>query len=163
VHNLLAWEEHLPHLLDMKAARRLRYVGISTSEGRRHEEVERIMATRPIDFVQVTYNVQDREVERRILPLAQERGIAVLVNRPFRQGALTREVERHPLPAFAGEIGAGTWAQLLLKFIIAHPTVTCVIPATTRPEHAAENVAAATGPLPDEAMRQRIAAHVERL
>jgi diketogulonate reductase-like aldo/keto reductase len=163
VHNLLAWEEHLPHLLDMKADRRLRYVGISTSEGRRHEEVERIMATRPIDFVQVTYNVQDREVERRILPLAEERGIAVLVNRPFRQGALTREVERHPLPAFAGEIGAATWAQLLLKFVIAHPAVTCVIPATTRPEHAAENVAAATGALPDEAMRQRIAAHVERL
>jgi diketogulonate reductase-like aldo/keto reductase len=163
VHNLLAWEEHLPRLLEMKASARVRYVGVTTSEGRRHDEIERIMATRPIDFVQVSYNARDREVERRILPLAQEQGIAVLVNRPFRQGALTREVERHPLPAFAAEIGAATWAQLLLKFVISHPAVTCVIPATTRPEHARENVTAATGDLPDEAMRQRIVEHVERL
>jgi diketogulonate reductase-like aldo/keto reductase len=163
VHNLLAWEDHLPRLLAMKAAEKVRYVGITTSEGRRHDEVEQIMATRPIDFVQVTYNALDREVEQRILPLAQERGIAVLINRPFRQGALTREVKRHSLPAFAGELGAATWAQLLLKFIIAHPAVTCVIPATTRPDHAAENLAAATGPMPDETMRRRIAAHVERL
>ena len=163
VHNLLAWEEHLPRLLDMKAAGRLRYVGITTSEGRRHEEIVQIMATRPIDFVQVSYNVLDREVERRILPLAGEKGIAVLVNRPFRQGALTRELEPHPLPAFAGEMGAATWAQLLLKFIISHPAVTCVIPATTRPAHAVENVAAATGELPDESLRQRLVEHVERL
>jgi diketogulonate reductase-like aldo/keto reductase len=163
VHNLLAWEEHLPRLLEMKAAGRLRYVGITTSEGRRHEEIEEIRATRPIDFVQVSYNVLDREVEGRILPLARDEGIAVLINRPFRQGALLREVERHPLPAFAAEIGAVTWAQLLLKFIISDPAVTCVIPATTRPAHAAENVAAATGELPDEAMRKRIVDHVERL
>jgi diketogulonate reductase-like aldo/keto reductase len=163
VHNLLAWEEHLPRLLEMKAAGRVRYVGITTSEGRRHEEIERIMASRPIDFVQVSYNVLDREVERRILPLARERGVGVIVNRPFRQGALTRRVEREPLPPFAAEIGATTWAQLLLKFVIAHPAVTCVIPATTRPEHAMENVAAAVGELPDNAMRERIAAHVERL
>jgi diketogulonate reductase-like aldo/keto reductase len=163
VHNLLAWEEHLPRLLDLKAAGRVRYVGITTSEGRRHDEIERVMATRPIDFVQVSYNALDREVERRILPLARERGIAVLVNRPFRQGALTREVERRPLPPFAGDVGATTWAQLLLKFIIAHPAVTCVIPATTRPEHAAENVAAGGGELPDEALRKRIAEHVEQL
>jgi diketogulonate reductase-like aldo/keto reductase len=163
VHNLLAWEEHLPRLLDMKAGGRVRYIGITTSEGRRHEEMEQIMATRPIDFVQVSYNALDREVERRILPLAQEQGIAVLINRPFRQGALTRQVERHPLPGFAAEIGAATWGQLLLKFIISHPAVTCVIPATTKPEHARENLAAATGELPDETMRQRIVEHVERL
>jgi len=163
VHNLLAWEEHLPRLLDMKAGGSLRYVGITTSEGRRHEEIEEILATRPIDFVQVTYNVLDREVEERILPLAREKGIAVLINRPFRQGALTRDLEAHPLPPFAAEIGAATWAQLLLKFIISHPAVTCVIPATTKPAHAAENVAAATGPLPDEAMRGRIVQYVERL
>jgi diketogulonate reductase-like aldo/keto reductase len=163
VHNLLAWEDHLPRLLEMKAAGRVRYVGITTSEGRRHDEIEGIMATRPIDFVQVTYNVLDREVEQRILPLARDRGIAVLINRPFRQGALTRDVERHPLPALAAEVGAATWAQLLLKFIISHPAVTCVIPATTRPEHAAENMRAATGVLPDDGMRRRIALHVERL
>ena len=163
VHNLLAWEEHLPRLLELKAAGRVRYVGITTSEGRRHGEVEEIMATRPIDFVQVSYNVLDREVERRILPLAREQGIAVLINRPFRQGALTREVERHPLPPFARELGAATWAQLLLKFVLAHPAVTCVIPATTKPEHAVENLAAAAGELPDDTMRRRIVEHVERL
>ncbi len=163
VHNLLAWEEHLPRLLDMKAEGRVRYVGVTTSEGRRHDEIEEILATRPIDFVQVSYNVLDREVERRILPLAREKGIAVLSNRPFRQGALTRDVERHPLPALAAEVGAGSWAQLLLKYVISHPAVTCVIPATTQPAHAAENVGAATGELPDEAMRRRIVDLVERL
>jgi len=114
VHNLLAWEEHLPTLLAMKEEGRLRYVGITTSEGRRHDEVERIMAAQPLDFVQVTYNALDREVEDRILPLAQDRGIAVIVNRPFRQGALIRDVERHRLPPWASEIGAANWAQLLL-------------------------------------------------
>jgi diketogulonate reductase-like aldo/keto reductase len=163
VHNLLSWEEHLPTLLAMKAAGRVRYVGISTSEGRRHEELERIMAARPIDFVQITYNALDREVEARILPLARERGIAVIVNRPFRQGSLIRQVERHPLPPFASEIGADNWAQLLLKFIVSHPAVTCAIPATTQVAHVIENLGAAAGPLPDQAMRRRIAAHVERL
>jgi diketogulonate reductase-like aldo/keto reductase len=160
VHNLLAWEDHLQTLLAMKADRRLRYVGITTSEGRRHEELEQIMASRPIDFVQVTYNVLDREVEGRILPLAQERGIAVIINRPFQQGALIRRVERHPLPAWASEVGAATWAQLILKFIVSHPAVTCAIPATSKVAHVVENMAAATGPLPDAAMRRRMAAHV---
>lgn len=163
VHNLLAWEEHLPVLLEMKREGRLRYVGITTSEGRRHEEVEQIMADRPIDFVQISYNVLDREVEDRILPLAQERGIAVIVNRPFRQGALIRDVGRHPLPGWASEIGASSWAQCLLKFIIAHPAVTCVIPATTQVAHVIENLRASSGPLPDAALRRRMAADVERL
>ena len=96
----------------MKAAGRVRYVGITTSEGRRHAEMEKIMASQPIDFVQVTYNILDREVEERILPLAQDRGIAVIANRPFQEGALIRAVERHPLPAWAGEIGAASWAQI---------------------------------------------------
>jgi len=163
VHNLLAWEEHLPTLLAMKAEGRVRYVGITTSEGRRHGELEKIMATRPIDFVQVTYNALDREVEDRILPLARDRGIAVLVNRPFRQGDLIREVERHPLPRWASEAGAANWAQFLLKFIVSHPAVTCAIPATSRVDHVIENMGAATGSLPDAAMRRRMAAHVEGL
>jgi diketogulonate reductase-like aldo/keto reductase len=163
VHNLLAWEEHLPILLAMKADGRVRYVGITTSEGRRHEELERIMASRPIDFVQVTYNVLDREVEDRILPLARDRGIAVIINRPFREGALIRQVMRHPLPSWASEIGAANWAQVLLKFIVSHPTVTCAIPATSKVAHVIENMGAATGALPDTAMRRRIADHVERL
>jgi diketogulonate reductase-like aldo/keto reductase len=111
VHDLLAWEEHLPALLAMKAAGRVRYVGITTSEGRRHAELEKIMASQPLDFVQITYNVLDREVEARILPLARDRGIAVIANRPFQEGALIRSVERHPLPSWAGEIGADSWAR----------------------------------------------------
>jgi diketogulonate reductase-like aldo/keto reductase len=163
VHNLLAWQEHLPALFAMKKEGRLRYVGITTSEGRRHDEMSAIMTSQPIDFVQLTYNAVDREIETRILPLAQERRIAVIVNRPFREGALIRHVMRHPLPAWAAECDATNWAQLLLKFIVAHPAVTCAIPATSNVAHVRENVGAAYGRLPDEAMRRRIAAHVEAL
>lgn len=163
VHNLLSWEAHLATLEEMKAAGRLRHVGITTSEGRRHDLVERIMRERRLDFVQITYNPVDREVEDRILPLARDRGIAVLVNRPFRQGALTRRLQRHPLPGWAAETGSASWAQLILKFIVTHPAVTCAIPATTRADHARENMDAARGPMPDEAMRRRIAAHIEAL
>jgi diketogulonate reductase-like aldo/keto reductase len=163
VHNLLSWEGHLATLFEMKAAGRLRYVGITTSEGRRHGEIERIMRTHPIDFVQVTYNVLDREIDDRILPLAHERGIAVIVNRPFREGALLREIGARPLPTWATEIGATSWARFILKFIVAHPAVTCAIPATTRVDHVRENLDAARGALPDEAMRRRMAAYVQAL
>jgi diketogulonate reductase-like aldo/keto reductase len=163
VHNLLEWEAHLPTLFAMKAAGRVRYVGITTSEGRRHQEIEKVMAGQPIDFVQVTYNILDREVEERILPLAQERRIAVICNRPFRQGALIRSIQRNPLPSWAAEIGAANWAQVLLKFIVSHPAVTCAIPATSQVAHVRENMGAATGPLPDAAMRRRMVAHVEAL
>jgi len=162
VHNLLAWQEHLPTLMAMKAEGRLRYVGITTSEGRRHREFEQIMRDHPLDFVQFSYNVLDREAEARLLPLARDRRIAVIVNRPFRQGDLTRALARQPLPAWAAEIGCSTWAQVLLKFILAHPAVTCAIPATSSVEHVRENLAAARGPLPDAAMLRRIVAHVEK-
>ena len=157
VHNLLAWEEHLRTLFAMKAAGQVRYVGITTSEGRRHADVEKIMASQPLDFVQVSYNILDREAENRILPLARERGIAVIVNRPFREGDLVRTIMRKPLPPFAAEIGATSWAQLILKFIISHPAVTCAIPATTRVDHVQENVGAARDPLPDCARCARAA------
>lgn len=163
VHNLVSWEEHLPMLFAMKAAGRLRYVGITTSEGRRHADIERVMRSQPIDFVQVTYNALDREVEDRILPLARERKIAVIANRPFRQGSLIRSVQRHPLPPWASEIDCQNWAQLLLKFIVSHPAVTCAIPATSRVDHVRQNVGAACGRLPDEAMRRRLATHVASL
>jgi diketogulonate reductase-like aldo/keto reductase len=163
VHNLLSWEEHLPALLRMKAEGRVRYVGITTSEGRRHRDIERIMAREPIDFVQVTYNVLDREVEARILPLARERGVGVIINRPFREGALIRQVQRSPLPAWSAEIGCTSWAQFLLKFVIAHPDVTCAIPATSNVAHVQENMGVASGILPDAAMRARMAKYVEAL
>lgn len=156
VHNLLSWEEHLPTLFAMKAAGKLRYVGVTTSHGRRHDDLERIMRTQPIDFIQVTYNVASREVENRILPLALERRIAVIINRPFEGGDLIDETKGKPLPAWAGELGCKSWAQIMLKFIISHPAVTCPIPATTRVDHVQENLGAAAGPLPDKAMRARI-------
>lgn len=160
VHNLLAWEAHLDTLQAMKAAGRLRYVGITTSEGRRHDLVEEIMRRHPLDFVQFTYNPVDREAEQRLLPLAGERGIAVIVNRPFQQGALTRRLEGEPLPGWASEAGATSWAQLILKFILSHPTVTVAIPATTQVDHVRENLTAAGGALPDKELRERIAAHI---
>jgi diketogulonate reductase-like aldo/keto reductase len=163
VHNLLAWEKQLPLLQEMKAAGRVRYVGITTSEGRRHREVEQIMRGHRIDFVQLTYNPLDRQAEQRLLPLARERGIAVLANRPFREGALLRDLRRHALPAWAFEIDCASWAQVVLKFIVTHPAITCAIPATRQVAHVRENMAAGTGRMPDEAMRQRIASHMAKL
>jgi diketogulonate reductase-like aldo/keto reductase len=162
VHNMLNWQEHLPTLFAMKGAGQLRYVGVTTSDGRRHREVEQVMRSQPIDFVQITYNPVDREVEERILPLARDRGIAVIVNRPFREGTLIRALARQPLPSWAAEIDAASWAQFVLKFIVSHPAVTCAIPATTSVAHVRENVNAASGRLPDAAMRQRMIGAVER-
>jgi diketogulonate reductase-like aldo/keto reductase len=163
VHNLLSWKPHLQMLFQMKAAGTVRYVGITTSEGRRHDLLEQIMRNEPIDFVQFSYNVVDREAEARLLPLAAERGISVIINRPFRQGALTDRLKREKLPEWAAETGASSWAQLMLKFILAHPAVTVAIPATTRADHVRENLSAAAGVLPDAAMRERISAHVKAL
>ncbi|WP_287249454.1 aldo/keto reductase [Mesorhizobium sp.] len=163
VHNLVAWETHLETLFAMKADWRIRYVGITTSEGRRHDLFEQIMRAHPLDFVQLTYNVVDREAEQRLLPLAAERGMGVIVNRPFRQGALIRQLQGEALPDWAAGIGAATWAQFILKFIVSHPAVTVAIPATTRVDHVRENLLAATGPLPDAAMRERMAAYVRDL
>jgi diketogulonate reductase-like aldo/keto reductase len=163
VHNLVDWQAKLPLLFEMKDEGKLRYVGITTSEGRRHDLFEQVMRAHPLDFVQLTYNAVDREAEDRLLPLAQERGIAVIVNRPFRQGALTRRLADAALPDWAGAIGAATWAQVLLKFILAHPAVTVAIPATSRVDHVRENLAAAAGPLPDADMRAHISAVVRDL
>ena len=156
VHNLLAWKEHLPTLFGMKASGQLRYVGITTSEGRRHGEMEKIMRDHRLDFIQLTYNPQDREAEQRLLPLARERGIAVLVNRPFQEGDLLKKLRRQALPAWASEIDCTSWAQLVLKFIVSHPAVTCAIPATTQASHVRENMIAGSGRMPDEALRHRI-------
>lgn len=163
IHNLLDWEAHLETLQDWKAEGRLRYTGITTSHGRRHEELEQIIAEQPFDFIQFTYNILDREAERRLLPLAAEHGRAVIINRPFRRGDLPQRLAQHPLPHWAAEINCTTWAQFLLKFVISHPAVTCAIPATSRVDHMAENMAACRGPLPDPEMRERMIAEVESL
>ena len=141
----------------------MRYIGITTSHGRRHGDLAEIMAKEPLDFVQLTYNILDREAETRLLPLAADRGLGVIVNRPFRRGALFDRFEAKPLPGWAGEYGIRNWAQFLLKFIVSHPAVTCAIPATSQVEHMRENMGAGRGPLPDAKTRARMIAHVESL
>jgi diketogulonate reductase-like aldo/keto reductase len=163
VHNLLRWESHLETLRVEKAAGRIRYIGVTTSHGRRHDDLETIMKTVPLDFVQFTYNIEDREVEQRLLPLAAERRLAVIVNRPFQEGALINKVARKKLPDWAGEIDCANWAQFLLKFVVSHPAVTCAIPATSRVDHLAENMGALHGAMPDAKMRARMIRYVESL
>ena len=157
IHNLLDWRTHLRTLREWKAAGRLRYVGVTHYTAGAYDELERVLRQEPLDFVQVNYSLGEREAERTILPLARDRGIAVLVNRPFAEGGLFRRVREQPLPSWAGDIECASWAQVFLKWIVAHPAVTCAIPATTRPEHLLENMAAGRGVLPDAAMRERIA------
>ena len=163
VHNLVSWQAHLETLYAMKAAGNIRYIGITTSHGRRHDEFEKVMKSHELDFVQFSYNLVDREAERRLLPLAAERGIAVIVNRPFQRGDLIYRLEGHPLPGWAGEIDCINWPQFLLKFIVSHPAVTCAIPATSQVEHVRENMGACYGALPDADMRARMIAYVENL
>ena len=163
IHNLLSWESHLETLRAMKAAGRVRYIGITTSHGRRHGDFEAVMRQEDIDFVQFTYNIADRAAERRLLPLAAERGLAVIVNRPFRRGALFDRVAGRPLPDWAAEIDCANWAQVFLKFIVSHPAVTCAIPATSRVDHMGENMGALHGRLPDPDLRRRMAAAFDAL
>jgi diketogulonate reductase-like aldo/keto reductase len=163
VHNLLSWQEHLPMLLEMKAAGRVRYVGITTSEGRRLRETEQIMRAHPIDFVQVTYSLADRRIEERILPLARERNIAVIANRPFEQGDLLRALARHSLPPVAAELQCTSWPEFALKFVVSHPAVTCAIPATTSVAHVRENMAAGFGAWPDAAQRNLMWTQTQKL
>jgi diketogulonate reductase-like aldo/keto reductase len=156
VHNLLDWRIHLETLREWKAAGRVRYVGVTHYTASAHEQLERVLRSAPVDFVQVNYSLGEREAERRILPLAQERGIAVIANRPFAEGGLLREVRSRALPAWAAEFDCQSWAQFFLKWILAHPAVTCVIPATSRPEHLVDNMRAGMGALPDAATRERM-------
>ena len=163
VHNLLDWEAHLETLREMKANGRLRYIGVTTSHGRRHDELERIMQREKLDFVQFTYNLADRSVEDRLLPLARERRIAVIINRPLDGGQLFGQVRGKPLPPWAGEIGIQNWAQYFLKFVVSHPAVTLAIPATSQPSHMAENMGAAAGRMPDENARRTMLDYFGRI
>jgi aryl-alcohol dehydrogenase-like predicted oxidoreductase len=163
IHNMLDWESHLETLKAWKAAGRVRYIGITTSHGRRHRDLANVLAKEPFDFVQFTYNIADREVEERLLPLAAERKIAVIINRPFQGGSLFETVAGRKLPGWAGEFGATNWAQFFLKFVVSHPAVTCAIPATSQVAHMEENMGALRGALPDAAMRQRMIRHFAEL
>jgi aryl-alcohol dehydrogenase-like predicted oxidoreductase len=162
VHNMLDWETHLPMLKEMKAQGRVRYIGVTTSHGRRHDLLETLMKRESIDFVQFTYNVGDRSAEQRLLPIALERRLGVVINRPFDGGNLFGAKTAGPLPGWAKEIACATWAEALLKFVVSQPAVTCAIPATTQVAHVRENMRALDGPVPDASLRQRIAADYER-
>jgi diketogulonate reductase-like aldo/keto reductase len=166
VHNLRDWREHLAALWEMKQAGVIRHIGITTSHGRRHSEFEQIMASEEIDFAQLTYNITHREVEKRLLPLAQERGIAVIANRPYDGGRLIKDLKRRnePLPEWAiEECGCTTWADFLLKYIVSHPAINCAIPATTKVVHLRENMHAGIGPMPSAETRQRMVDYIESL
>lgn len=158
VHNLVDWRVHLATLRAWKNEGRIRYLGITHYTPGAHDQLEAVMRAEKIDFVQLNYAMDDRAAESRLLPVAQDRGIAVLVNQPFGGGGLIRSLRDRPLPDWAKEIDCTTWAQALLKFCLGHPAVTCVIPGTSRPEHMADNARAGLGKLPDASLRARMAA-----
>lgn len=164
VHNMVDWEAHLETLVEWKRQKRIGYIGITTSHGRRHPEMLRVIETRrEFDFVQFSYSIADREAEHRLLPAAAANGKAVIINRPFQTGDLFERVRGRPLPGWAADIGCTAWSQVFLKFVISHPAVTCAIPATSRVDHMRENQQALAGPLPDAALRQRMAAELGSL
>lgn len=158
VHNLVDWRTHLPSLRALKEAGKVRYLGVTHYTPSAHAELEAVLRAEPWDFVQLDYALDDRAAEQRLLPLARERGIAVIVNMPFGGGGLLRRLAGRPLPDFAGDLGCTSWAQLLLKFVLAHPAVTCVIPGTGNPAHMADNLRAGLGDYPDARTIERLAA-----
>jgi diketogulonate reductase-like aldo/keto reductase len=163
IHNLLDWKTHLATLKQWKAAGRVRYIGITHYHAGAYNDLERLMKTGDYDSVQFNYSIAEREAEQRILPLAQQAGIAVIVNRPFAQASLFSRVRGKTVPEWAGEFDCQSWAQFFLKYILGHPAVTCVIPATAKPQHLADNMMAGAGRLPDEKMRRKMVAFMDSL
>lgn len=162
VHNLLRWRAHLKTLRQWKEQGRVRYIGISTSHAVANDEAARIVKNEPLDVLQITYNCTDPSAEP-VMNLAAERGLAVVINRPFDGGSLFGRVGDRQLPAWAAEIDCANWARFFLKWVVSHPTVTCAIPATQNPAHMDENMGARAGRMPDAAMRRRMLAHITQL
>jgi diketogulonate reductase-like aldo/keto reductase len=163
VHNLVDYRTHLNTLRRWKEQGKVRYLGVTHYTASAHDELARVLAAEELDFVQLNYSLAEREAEKRLLPLADDRRIAVLANRPLAAGNLFNKVRGKPLPAWASEIACQSWAQFFLKFVISHPAVTCAIPATSKPTHLVDNMQAAFGPLPDAKTRQRMARYVAEL
>jgi len=163
VHNLVGADRHLATLADWKKAGRVRYVGVTHYHAGAYADVERYVAKGDLDFLQINYSLAEREAAKRLLPLAAETRTAVLVNRPFAEGALFSRVKGRPLPPWAAEIGCTSWAQLFLKWILGDPAVTCAIPGTRNARHVEDNLGAGRGPMPDATMRKRIEAHLDGL
>jgi diketogulonate reductase-like aldo/keto reductase len=162
VHNLLDVDTHLDTLAGWKKEGIVRYVGVTHYTASGAEDVARLISRRPVDFVQINYSVAERDAEKRLLPLCKDKGVAVIANRPFAGGDLFRRLRATPLPPWAAEIDCSTWAQLMLKFVVSHPAMTCAIPASAKAGHTRDNMGAGYGRMPDEAMRERIAEAVER-
>ena len=158
IHNLLDWQVHLETLRTWKNEAKVRYIGITTSHGGLHHQLEVILDSEPFDFVQFSYNIANRKVEKRLLPLAHERNIAVLVNRPYARGDLFRmvKVKGKALPNWAAEFDCNSWGQYFLKYVVSHPNVSCAIPATSKLNHMLDNMGAGFARLPDTAMRKRM-------
>ncbi|HET9701194.1 MAG TPA: aldo/keto reductase [Burkholderiales bacterium] len=163
VHNLLDVGTHLATLREWKREGRIRYVGVTHYHEGAHDELERVLRAERLDFVQLNFSLAEPEAESRLLPLAAERGVAVLANRPFGKGSMFSRVRGKPLPPWAAELGVQSWAQYFLKWIVGHPAITCAIPATRNPKHLLDNMGALSGPLPDAALRRRMAAHYRSL
>ena len=163
IHNLRDWKIHLPTLRQWKEEGKIRYIGITTSHGRFHTELMQIMRTEELDFVQFTYNIGNRTVEDSLLPLAADRGMATMINRPYQRGALFRKVKGGALPEWTAEFDCKSWGQFFLKYVVSHPAVTCVIPATSKVRHMQDNMAANFGKLPSPAMRKRMLQYFESL
>ena len=163
VHNLVDAGTHLATLRDWKSADRVRYLGVTHYHAGAHADLEKIIRPGDIDFVQVNYSLAEPEADRRLLAVAADSRTAVIVNRPFAEGSMFRRVKDKPLPDWATEIGCASWAQFFLKWILGHPSVTCAIPGTRNPKHVADNLGAASGPLPDETMRRRMSVYFESL
>lgn len=163
IHNLRDWEVHIDTLKQWRSEGKVRYIGMTTSHGRFHNELEQVMDNEPLDFVQFSYNINNLEAETRLLPLAKERGIATLINRPFQRGELFRMVRGKTLPEWTEEFDCQSWAQFFLKYIASHPAVTCIIPATSKVHHMVDNMAAGYGQLPDAVMRKRMRAYFTSL
>jgi diketogulonate reductase-like aldo/keto reductase len=157
IHNLLDWREHVPTLRALQAAGRVRYSGLTHYRADAHADLERVLGEEKFDWLQVNYSLVEREAEDRLLPFCRDRGVAVMVNRPFADGAMFAKVRSRPLPGWAEEIGCRSWGQFFLRFVVSHPAVTCVIPATSKPQHMIDNAAAGLGPLPNEQQRRRMA------
>jgi len=164
VHNLLNWKDHLKTLRAAQDKGAVRYIGLTTSHGRRHGELETLINSEPIEAVQLTYNILNRDVENRLLPLIQDKGLSLIINRPFMGGRLFRHVAGQEVPSWAVEsLQIQSWAEFFLKYVISHPAVSYAIPATTNPDHMRENMRARLGPMPDAKMREKMAGFVANL
>lgn len=158
IHNLLDWQTHLPILREWKAQGRIRYIGITHYTPSAYEEVEAVLKAEPLDFLQINYALDDRGVEKRILPLCRERGVAVICNRPFGGGDLFARLKGKPLPGWVSDVQVNSWPQLALKFLLSHSAVTCVIPGTGNPRYMADNAKAGFGPMLTDAQRHQLIA-----